>query len=327
MNAGRQHYQDHWRSFSFTRSHLTQQEGPDIRLLEPALQKQWDHAANAHLGNILITPHTNRKVSWTCDQCPDDHLHSWSAGVNSRSNGNGCPQCIGRKVCRHSSLATKAPWAAAQWDYEANDGTPDTVVSQSCQKLGWCCDVCSHKWTASPHHRVSKGTGCPECARFKKWTRRPTFASHPLLAEWDHRRNAANDFFPANITLGSAKQIFWLCHKCPAGQLHSWSAPPYSRAGRFKAGCPVCAGQVACRCNSLQALYPDIAAEWDYSNNTGQPSDYPASSDQPVWWSSPRRGSWQQSIHSRSFAVQQRSARLKRIQERQAPGAESHTNC
>ena len=192
------------------------QRGPDISSLDLTLQQQWDVAANAHLGDIVITPHSNRKVSWTCDQCPDSHLHSWSASVTSRSNGSDCPQCIGRKVCRHSSLATKAPWAAAQWDYEANDGTPDTVVAQSNKTAHWLCDACNHKWTASTHRRVSRGTGCPECARFKKtWTKRPTFANHPLLAEWDHKRNAASQTClvvqPSAWQLAADHQLTLIC--------------------------------------------------------------------------------------------------------------------
>ena len=53
-----------------------QQAGPDISRLDSDLQQQWDHAANAHLGNIDITPQSHRKVGWLCDQCPDGHLHS-----------------------------------------------------------------------------------------------------------------------------------------------------------------------------------------------------------------------------------------------------------
>ncbi|KAL3147935.1 hypothetical protein ABBQ32_002639 [Trebouxia sp. C0010 RCD-2024] len=46
------------------------QGGPDISNLDPALQQQWDHAANAHLGNIAMKPYSAKKVHWTCDQCP-----------------------------------------------------------------------------------------------------------------------------------------------------------------------------------------------------------------------------------------------------------------
>ena len=322
MYAGRPH---HWRRYFSTGQQSTQQEGPDISLLEPALQKQWDHAANAHLGNMVIKPHSSKQVWWTCDQCPDGHSHSWSAVVGNRSNGNGCPQCCGRKVCKHNSLATKAPEVAAQWDHVNNDGTPNDVVATSARVVGWLCDVCGHKWTASLAARVSNNSGCPQCAKFArtKHTRHPTFAEcqdpevRALLAQWDHRRNADENNFPHNTRLRSRKQIWWLCTSCAAEQKHSWSARPCDRTGR-KRGCPFCAGQVACRCNSLQALYPDTAAEWDREKNKGQPSDYPASSHHLAWWSNARRSSWLQSINLRTNAVQQRTARLHRIQQRQS---------
>ncbi|KAL3130369.1 hypothetical protein ABBQ38_008195 [Trebouxia sp. C0009 RCD-2024] len=72
----------------------------------------------------------------------------------------------------------------------------------------------------------------------------------------------------------------------------------------------------ACKCNSLQELYPVIAAEWDYSQEQGQPSDYPASSHTLAWWLTPQRGSWQQTITSRTGVAQQKAARLGRIQQR-----------
>ena len=298
----------------------TQREGPDISRLTPGLQKQWDHAANAHLGNIVITPQSHRKVRWICTQCPDGYLHSWSAAVSNRTLGRDCPQCSGHKVCKHSSLATKAPGIAAQWDYDVNDGTPDTILAHSHRMIGWLCDVCGHKWSAAPKDRVSRSkTGCPRCAVPQKWIKRPTFAEnqHPLLAEWDHKRNARLNNFPHNTRLKSCKQIWWLCTKCPAGQEHSWSARPKDRTGSNLTGCPVCAGRVACRCNSLQTLYPDIAAEWDHAKNSGHPSNYTAGCGHEAWWLSPQHGSWQQNIHSRTSEVQQKIKRLERIQQRE----------
>ena len=105
----------------------------------------------------------------------------------------------------------------------------------------------------------------------------------------------------------SCKQIYWLCKKCPAGQQHSWSAAPNSRTGRSKHGCPCCAGKAACQCNSLQALHTSIAAEWDHGKNKGQPSDHTAGSQHMAWWSSPQRGSWQQTINSRTNNIHKQS--------------------
>ena len=241
--------------------------------------------------------------------------------MQGRTNGEGFPQCSGRKVCKHNCLATKAPSVAAQWDYEANNGTPDSVVAQSSQPAGWHCDTCGHKWCATPNARVSKRkSGCPQCAQklmSKKRIQHPTIAEDPyLLAQWDHARNAEQGHFPDKVTLRSAKQIFWLCNKCPAGQQHSWSASPHSRSSRIKKGCPFCAGKAACKCNSLQALYPAIAAEWDHGKNESQPSDYPASSHYMAWWSSPQRGSWQQTIKSRTSYARIKSIRLELAERR-----------
>ena len=301
-----------------------QQNGPNIGRLAPALQQQWDHAANAHLGLIDVKPYSNKKVCWTCDQCPDGHLHSWEATIAHRSSGSGCPQCSGRKVCKHNSLATKAPLVAAQWDYEANAGTPDSVTAHSNHPVGWLCEVCGEQWSESPDQRVGKQkAGCPQCYKNKRGQNQishPTFAECPdphskaVLADWDHERNAPKRSFPHNTRLHSCKQIFWLCNKCPRGQEHSWSAKPTDRSGKTKTGYPFCAGQAACRCNSLQALYPAIAAEWDYAKNQSQPSDHTAGSHDVAWWFSPQHGSWQQSINSRKTNVQW-SARSKRIQQ------------
>ncbi|KAL3140367.1 hypothetical protein ABBQ38_004628 [Trebouxia sp. C0009 RCD-2024] len=300
-----------------------QQQGPDIRLLDPLLQKQWDHDANAWLGDILIKPYSNRKVSWLCDQCPDGHPHTWSAPVSNRTAGRGCPQCRGYHVCQHNSLATKAPLVAAEWDYGANSCTPHDVVAHSERKFSWQCREFGHKWKATANHRVSKRkSACPRCAdraRTKKRIRHPTFAEceHPLLAEWDHRRNAAQDNFPDNTRLKSNKQIFWLCTKCPVGLEHSWPAQPRDRTSRQPTGCPFCTGVNACRCNSLQALYPDTAAEWDHGRNHSQPSDHTGHSRHLAWWFSPQRGSWQQTINARTSQVQQRMTRQKLNQQRQ----------
>ena len=186
----------------------------------------------------------------------------------------------------------------------------------------WHCKLCGCKWGAPIHARVNKSkAGCPECgdvAKTKKRTKHPTFAecNHPLLAEWDHKRNAAQGHFPHEIRLKSNKQIFWLCTRCPAGQEHSWPAQPSSRTGRQQAGCPYCAGKAACKCNSLQALYPDAAAEWDYSRNQARPSDYTASCNYLAWWFNPQRGSWQQTITSRTVTAKHKSARSQVAKKR-----------
>ncbi len=136
----------------------------------------------------------------------------------------------------------------------------------------------------------------------KSKTQHPTLTEcqHPLLAEWDHERNAASGLFPHKITLQSGKHVYWLCDKCPSGKEHSWSARISHRSGKKCVGCPYCAGKAACKCNSLQTHFPAIAAEWDGSKNEGCPDDYTKGSEYLAWWTSPARGSWQQTICART---------------------------
>ena len=122
---------------------------------------------------------------------------------------------------------------------------------------------------------------------------------------------------PDNWRLRSQKADSLALHQTPSRQKHCWTAQPFTQTSCMKRGCPACAGQAPGRCNSLQALYPDIAAEWDHSKNNGQPSNHPASSHHLAWWSSLQHGSWQQTIDSHTQLIHQRTARQQRFQQRQ----------
>ena len=291
----------------------SQQAGPDISALNKQLQQQWDHAANLPLGNIVIKKFSNKSACWTCDQCPDGHPHKWQSTIANRSLGARCPQCSGRKLCKHNSLATVAPAAAVFWDQEKNGCTADMVLATSQQPAHWHCSACQHEWITLPHTKTMNNSGCPQCnqggpGRTRK--RHPTFAQcqHSLLEEeWDHARNAAHGLFPTNVTLASRKKVHWSCHCCPMGHPHLWTAAPASRVG-LSTGCPFCAGKAVCKCNSLQTLFPSIAADWHHELNHKTPSDYTAMSHCLVWWQSEGRGSWQQTINARVGTISQTAA-------------------
>ena len=57
-------------------SQTVQQKGPNISRLDLALQQQWDHAANAHLGPIDVKSYSRITVRWSCDQCPDQGTYT-----------------------------------------------------------------------------------------------------------------------------------------------------------------------------------------------------------------------------------------------------------
>ena len=279
-------------------------QGPAISALDPHLQRQWHPTANQHLGSIVISRFSGRKVWWACTECPDGHLHEWEATIDSRSRGTGCPQCSGRKLCKHSSLATKFPEVAPYWDVVKNGCTADQIHAQSNQMAHWKCPVCSHAWIDAPGRRTRAVSACSKCNLHhdrQPSTRQPTFAAcqHHLLQEWDFTRNDAAGVFPSEVTLGSQTPVHWKCDKCPAGQQHLWTARANSRTRRQRSGCPFCASKAVCKCNSLQTHRPAVAAEWHPSRNQGTPDDYTYSSHHEAWWHNKQQGTFQQMITQR----------------------------
>jgi hypothetical protein len=285
--------------------------GPNTSLLADKLQKQWHENLNMHLGNILIRPASHCKVWWSCDQCPEGLPHVWEAYVHNRSQGTGCPFCSGTAVCQHNTLATKAPQVALFWDAKKNHPlSPDQLTVSSNMRAHWKCSACLYEWQA-PVMRKSLGkTGCPKCAKISPGRKadgtrqkHPTFATakHALLHQWDHDRNCENGSFPDNTTLQSSKLIWWCCHECPKGKVHSWQARASHRTSCKKpTGCPCCVGHQLCECNSLETVCPDIAADFDVEKNGVTAAQVTSSAGTTYSWLSDEPGAKKRSVKQRT---------------------------
>ena len=277
--------------------------GPDLTLLKPQLQKQWHQAKNQPLGNIQLSCSSDLHVWWTCDQCPYGLPHEWQATVYNRQGmDTQCPFCTNRKLCQHNSLLTVAPSVATYWDIAKNGVTADQVVARSHTRSHWLCPTCCHSWQASRYSKTRNNNGCPKCSsRVRGYTRQPTLtaSNHPVMVEFDHSRNQEAGLDPDTITLGSTKKVHWICSNCPRGQLHMYMAPPSRRIGN-KTGCPYCSSKQACICNSLQSLYPALAAEWDTARNNVGPDQILPASEKLAYWKNAFGHSWEQSLHDRT---------------------------
>ena len=278
-----------------------EQAGPDISRLAPHLQQEWDHAANAHLSGITITPQSNRKVWWRSGTCKTGQPHRWQARVRNRSNGTGCPYETGKAVCPCNDLAHSHPEVVAEWDWEANgERTPETVTASSSNtKAAWRCGRCGHTWSATVSHRTLSGTGCPQCGReaARIQTRQPSIsdgAPH-LLAEWDWEANAAHGWHPDRVTLGSCKKVHWVQREeCKLGLVHRWQARVADRVMRMS-GSPFSSGMAMCACNSLAVQCPEAADLWDNgANGRLTPDKITVGSGQVVYWRAPDGTQWQQ---------------------------------
>ena len=137
-----------------------------------------------------------------------------------------------------NDLATLFPDIAAQWDTERNGSLrPDQITSFSNRKVWWRCTL-GHEWQAIVAARAVENSGCPYCAGRRVLAGFNDLATlHPkIAAQWDSTLNSG--LTPEMVTPGSHKRVWW---KCAEG--HVWKTAIYSRTGKQKCGCPVCAGK------------------------------------------------------------------------------------
>ncbi len=297
-----------------------EQIGPNTSLLAKELQSQWHVQRNMHLGNINIKSGSDRKVWWSCDQCPDGLPHVWETTVNNRTQGTGCPFCSGRAVCQHNTLAKKAPEVALFWDAMKNYPlTPDQVTVYSNVRAHWKCSACLHEWQTSVMMKARDNSGCPKCAKANggrkpdgSRQKHPTFAAadHALLEQWDHDRNSKNGNFPDNTTLQSRKLIWWHCYECPKSKVHSWQARADLRTNGK--GCPCCAGQKLCQCHSLETVCPDVAADFDAEKNGISPAEVTSSTSSKYSWLSDEPGAEKRSVNQRTLYARKQLKTISR---------------
>ena len=67
----------------------------DLQTANPTLANEWNYERNNNLTPSEVTPNSNKKVWWKCNQG-----HEWQAKIANRNNGRGCPYCSGRYAIR-----------------------------------------------------------------------------------------------------------------------------------------------------------------------------------------------------------------------------------
>ncbi len=259
------------------------------------LMSEWNWEKNNELNfdPKKLTLGSGQKVWWKCNKG-----HEWEAACYSRTAGNQCPICSGRKVLvGYNDLSTLMPKLASQWHPSKNSNfTPKDVTINSHRKVWWLAP-CGHEWQASIADR-NNGRGCPYCSS-KKVLRgyNDLQTVNPSLAnEWNYEKN--DGLTPVDVMPNSDKKVWWKCSKG-----HEWHATINSRNnGR---GCPYCAGQKVIKgINDLQTINPTLANEWNYEKNDGlTPVDVMPNSDKKVWWKCNKGHEWHATINSRNSGI------------------------
>ena len=222
----------------------------DLASQFPKLAKEWHPTKNGTLMPHEVTFGTKRKVWWRCDKG-----HEWCVSVQSRTlDGTGCPVCVGRVILPgENDMASQFPGIAQEWHPTRNgDLLPFQVPSTSKRRVWWLCPR-GHEYMAAVGMRTMRNSGCPYCAGKKALAGFNDLATTEpeIAAQWHPTLNGSLTSWM--VTAGSHKKVWWIC-----AEGHIWKAAIYSRAGKQKRGCPVCAGVVS---GKRRTRYEKILAE------------------------------------------------------------------
>ena len=253
----------------------------------PDLLAEWDYARNEHDGIDVntVTCGSNIKVWWYCRTC-NGH---YKMKINSKTSGQGCPYCTGRKVLKgFNDLQSCYPeLVESSWDWVENDKIglkPDEITSHAEIESSWYCHVCKGSYKMMVYNKV-RGQSCPYCTGKRVLAGFNDLASkyqELIDSEWDWIENDKNGLKPDEITPHSKIKANWHCNTC---------------SGRYKSkisdkvngtGCPYCIGRKVLKgYNDLESQYPDLMNEWDWVENDKiglKPDEITSGSNIKAWW-------------------------------------------
>lgn len=238
--------------------------------VHPELISEWSDK------NYTITPDnitfgSNKNVWWK-GSCG----HEWQASVKSRSSGEKCPICSGKRVVEGiNDLATLKPELAKEWS-DKNILKPTEVSVGSHKKVIWKCKL-GHEWEATVKSRTLNHTGCPYCSNNKVLVGFNDLASQfPNVAtEWSEKNYPLK---PTMVTAYSNQKAWWKCNKG-----HEWYALIPTRSNGSK--CPYCSGLILLKgFNDLVTTHPEIVEEWSDRNLPLTADMINEKSRKNVWW-------------------------------------------
>jgi hypothetical protein len=253
----------------------------DLGTTNPKLATEWHHKNTVPFDSV--TSKSSVKVWWQCEK-----NHEWQAPVYSRSNGNNCPYCAGKKTTyvRGILLVDKHPEIAKNFSTK-NLISFEQVTLYEKTKYLWVCDF-GHEWQGLPSI-FRNGYTCPICKGKKVLPGVNDIATtHPEKVRrfWSFNKNSIS---PSEVSAGSDKRVWWVCEKG-----HDWQGTPNEVLGRNR-GCPACAGKViVAGDNDLRTLYPDIAEQWHPEKNKSlTPSKVTPGANKKIWWQCEKGHEWE----------------------------------
>lgn len=267
----------------------------DLKTLNPEIAKEWDYEANGGLRPEDVLLRSNKKVWWvkSCDPNHKYGIHKWLATPAMRFMGTSCPTCAGKKVTiGFNDLVTLHPEIAKEWHPTKNKISLYEITESSDKCVWWFREECGHEWESQIKSRTIRNGGCVYCSGQQVLSGFNDFATRK--PDMVHMWSKNNKISPKEVVAYTKQKVLWVCELG-----HEWDATVAQISGGGK--CPYCSShRVLAGFNDLATHFPEIALEWNYSKNSGKPSEFAKSANKKVWWKCTEGHEWQATINART---------------------------
>ena len=162
----------------------------------------------------------------------------------------------------------------ADWDFEKNFNlNVDAITQGSPKKVWWRCHVCNHNWQARINSRLH--TGCAKCKGLGVLKEENILWSRQDIRVYFDAENNP-DINPGRISKSSKQTINLRCEKCG----FKWNQVAYK-----KVSCRECQKNEIRKSQSLGAVSPEIAKDWNYDKNfPTKPDEVFYKQKKKAWW-------------------------------------------
>jgi hypothetical protein len=257
----------------------------------PNLVDEWDFSKN-HRNPYELTPNSNYKAFWKCK-----FNHSWEANIYNRTgNGSGCPECSGSGtskieiyiLCELRKLFVKVDWRKKIDSFELDIFIPEYSIGVEVDGEYWHRNK-SEKDRKKSFFLKSKGINLIR------------IRSDYLTGTDDHIIIAKGQSNTDDFQIITNEIIEYLRNKIGTESLIDYCINKKQLAAKdyqeMIARLPAPPER-----DSLLAVYPNVASEWDYDKNSPLTPDlFTPKSDQKFWWTCSKNHSWQATIKNRTL--------------------------
>jgi len=193
-----------------------------------------------------------------------------------------------KRIQREGSLKDNEPELCKEWDFQKNERTPDTYLTNSNLIVWWKCSK-GHSWETKISNRVN-GSGCLYCKSKKVGYGNDFQSLYPELSNyWHDEKNGEKK--PSEYLPKSNKKFWW---KCDEG--HEWEQSLTTVVGKKGIPCPFCSGSKVGYGNDLKSKYPELSKEWHPTKNKNySPEKIFYRMTREFWWICNKKHEWKTS--------------------------------